>query len=185
MQHSTDQQGNKECCGFYGYKMDEKSGLGVALGFSVNQISQADYFLIDNLNNKAQIIELTDLSKSIKDCKEAALVLSEDCDNSESFAKVLNKTPEGAKKIVLKKIWSEVIAEFQNKWMGSIAILERYSKEVNHSNALDYQMIIVLKSGTDPKEIQIVCDKLRGMIGSIPVCNSNNIERLLIVKIPK
>ena len=185
MQHGSSQYSSRECCGFYGYKMDEKNGLGVFLGFKENQMSQADYFLVDKLSNNAQIIELTDLKNSIKECKEAELVLSEDCENSLSFASTLNKSKEGARKIVLKKIWSEVIAEFQNKWMGSIAVLERYCRETDNKNVLKYQMLIVLKSGTDPKEIQIICDKLKGMIGNVPVCNSNNIERLLIVKMPK
>lgn len=177
MQHS-----DGECCNYHGYKIDENNGLRDYLGFKEGQISQADYFLIDKLSNKAQIIELTDLTKDIRDCIIAESILAKD---STSFAQTLSISPKKASQIVQRKIWAEVIAEFKNKWMGSIAILERYCRKEGYDNHLDYQMLIVLKSNTDPKEIEVLRNKLIGMIGRIPVCNTNNIKSLLLVKLPK
>ena len=68
--------------------------------------------------------------------------------------------------------------------LRSIAILERYCRKDGHNGDLDYQMLIVLKSNTDPKEIEILRNKLVGMIGRVPVCNTDSIEKLLLVKLP-
>lgn len=176
MQHS-----DGECCGYYGYKIDESGGMREYLGFKEGQLSQADYFLIDKSSNRAQIIELTDLTKEIKDCIIAESMLPNDI---ESFASLLTSSPKKAQKIVQNKIWAEVIAEFKNKWMGSIAILERYCRQDEYTDNLDYQMLIVLKSNTDAKEIEILRNKLIGMMGKLPVCHTNTIERLLLVKLP-
>ena len=176
MQHS-----DGECCDFYGYKIDESSGLRNYLGFKEGQMSQADYFLIDKIANKVQIIELTDLTKDIRECISAESILSED---NTSFAQILSASPKKASKILQRRIWAEVIAEFKNKWMGSIAVLERYCRKDGHSGDFDYQMLIVLKANTDPKEIEILRNKLVGMIGRVPVCNTDNVEHLLLVKLP-
>ncbi|MGP5543395.1 hypothetical protein ACTXMH_12750, partial [Psychrobacter celer] len=175
MQHS-----DGECCNFYGYKIDESNGLRAYLGFKEGQMSQADYFLINKKASKVQIIELTDLTDDIRDCIIAESILSED---SASFAQILSKSPKKASKIIQRRIWAEVIAEFKNKWMGSIAILERYCRKDGHNGDLDYQMLIVLKSNTDPKEIEILRNKLVGMIGRVPVCNTDSIEPLLLIKL--
>ena len=68
--------------------------------------------------------------------------------------------------------------------MGSIAILERYCRKDGYSSDLDYKMLIVVKSNTDPKEIEVLRNKLIGMVGRIPVCNTDNVEQLLLVKLP-
>lgn len=175
------QHSDGECCGFYGYKIDERNGLRAYLGFNEGQMSQADYFLIDREANKVQIIELTDLTEHIKECIIAESIFSED---KASFAKMLAVKPKKATQVIQRKIWAEVIAEFKNKWMGSIAILERYCRKDGYSSDLDYKMLIVVKSNTDPKEIEVLRNKLIGMVGRIPVCNTDNVEQLLLVKLP-
>lgn len=169
-----------ESSSFFAYKIDENNGLCTHLGFKQNQISKADYFLIDKTNNVAQIIELSDLSNTIQECKSAQLVFEEDGKGAESFVGILNKSKAGAKKVIDKRIWSELTAEFKNKWMGSIAILERYCRKDEHFEDLEYKMLIVLTSKTDLKELQIVCDNLRGMLGKVPVCHPHTIGELLI-----
>lgn len=69
--------------------------------------------------------------------------------------------------------------------MGSIAILERYCRKDNYTNDLNYQMLIILKSNTDPKEIEVLRNKLIGMIGRVPICNTDNVELLLLTKLSK
>lgn len=177
---------NGECCGFYGFKIDENEGLRSLLGFKESQISQADYFLILPDVNKVQFIEFTALTNDIRDCLIADYILDGDL---ESYASLLKKKPHKAKKIVQKKIWSEVLSEFKNKWMGSIAVLERYCRHSNIIGNLDYRMLIVLDSTTDAKEIEIlkdnISDKLVGMVGELHICNSATVMDSLLVKIPQ
>lgn len=177
---------NGECCGFYGFKIDESEGLRSLLGFKEHQMSQADYFLILPELHKVQFIEFTALTNDIRDCLIADYILEEDLD---SYANLLKKKPHKAKKIVQKKIWSEVLSEFKNKWMGSIAILERYCRHSNITGYLDYKMLIVLDSTTDAKEIEIlkdnISDKLIGMVGELHICNSDTVIDSLLVKLPQ
>ena len=182
MHHKCGRNTGIEFCNFYAYKMDEADGIGTALGIKVNEASQADYVLINKFKKLVQIIEFTDLSETIKECREAEVIVG---DEKESLAELFNKNKEVAKKIVMKKLWDDVVNEFQKKWLGSRIVMEKYSRKIGLEDDFRYRFLIVLRDGTDMKELQIVCDRLRGMIGEVPVCNSNNVERLLIFKIPK
>ena len=182
MHHKRGRSADIEFCDFYACKMDESDGIGTALGVKVNEASQADYFLISKLKKIVQIIEFTDLTETIQECREAEIIVEEE---KISFAELLNKNKEVAKKIVMKKLWDDVVNEFQKKWLGSRIVMEKYSRKIGLEDDLKCKFLIVLRNGTDMKELQIVCDRLRGMMGEVPVCNSNNVERLLLFKIPK
>lgn len=182
MHHKRGRDTDIEFCNFYAYKMDEADGIGTALGVKVNEASQADYILISELKKIVQIIEFTDLTETIKDCREAEVIVGEE---KESLAKLFKKNKEVAKKIAIKKLWEDVVNEFQKKWLGSRIVIEKYSRKISLKDDFKCQFLIVLRDGTDMKELQIVCDRLRGMMGDVPVCNSNNIDRLLLFKIPK
>lgn len=182
MHHKSGRNTNIEFCNFYAYKMDEADGIGTALGVKVNEASQADYFLISELKKIVQIIEFTDLTETIKECREAEVIIGEE---KVSLAELLNKNKEAAKKIVMKKLWDDVVNEFQKKWLGSRFVMEKYSRKIGLKDDFKCRFLIVLRDGTDMKELQIVCDRLRGMMGEVPVCNSNNVGRLLLFKMPK
>ena len=51
-----------------GSNITVNEGLCSLVGFSPSDFKQADYFLLDEINNNAQIIELSDLSSDYKDC---------------------------------------------------------------------------------------------------------------------
>lgn len=182
MHHKRGRNTNIEFCNFYAYKMDEADGIGTALGVKVNEASQADYVLISELKKIVQIIEFTDLTETIKECREAEVIVGEE---KESLAELFNKNKEVAKKIVMKKLWDDVVNEFQKKWLGSRFVMEKYSRKIGLEDDFNCRFLIVLRDGTDMKELQIVCDRLRGMMGEVPVCNSNNVGRLLLFKMPK
>lgn len=182
MHHKRGRNTDIEFCNFYAYKMDEADGIGAALGVKVNEASQADYVLISELKKIVQIIEFTDLTETIKECREAEIIVGEE---KESLAELFNKNKEAAKKIVMKKLWDDVVNEFQKKWLGSRFVMEKYSRKIGLEDDFKCRFLIVLRDGTDMKELQIVCDRLRGMMGEVPVCNSNNIGRLLLFKMPK
>lgn len=179
IQHKNSKEGISESCSFLAYKIDD-NGLSQHLGFKNGQINQTDYFLVNNENTKAQFLELTDLSDHIKECMLAESVMKRD---SESFAATLGKSPDKARKIVNGKIWSEVLGEFKNKWMGSIAIIERYCRRQNYKHDLHYSLLIVLKDNIDSREIESLALKLSGMMGKVHVCNTNNIQNLLLIKL--
>lgn len=182
MHHKRGRNTDIEFCNFYAYKMDEADGIGAALGVKVNEASQADYVLISELKKIVQIIEFTDLTETIKECREAEIIVGEE---KESLAELFNKNKEAAKKIVIKKLWDDVVNDFQKKWLGSRFVMEKYSRKIGLEDDFKCRFLIVLRDGTDMKELQIVCDRLRGMMGEVPVCNSNNIGRLLLFKMPK
>lgn len=182
MHHKRGRNTNIEFCNFYAYKLDEADGIGTALGVKVNEASQADYVLISELKKIVQIIEFTDLTETIKECREAEVIVGEE---KESLAELFNKNKEAAKKIVMKKLWDDVVNEFQKKWLGSRFVMEKYSRKIGLEDDFKCRFLIVLRDGTDMKELQIVCDRLRGMMGEVPVCNSNNVGRLLLFKMPK
>ena len=175
--HSKCKQGIIESCEYYAYKVDGKNGLSEKLGFNNGRISQVDYCLIED--NNAQFIELTDISDAMKECIiNEKFLLSE----STTFSQILKKDPEKAIRIVKSKIWSEVLSEFKNKWMGSIAVLERYCRKDSYDHDFNYSMVIVLKNGTDSMQLDSLRLRLKGMIGDFNICTTDNIEALLIVK---
>lgn len=182
MHHKRGKNTDIEFCNFFAYKMDESDGIGTALGVKVNEASQADYFLISELKKIVQIIEFTDLTETIKECREAEIIVDEE---KKSLAELFNKNKEVAKKIVMKRLWDDVVNEFQKKWLGSRIVMEKYSRKMGFEDDFKCRFLIVLRDGTDMKELQIVCDRLRGMIGEVPVCNTNNVGRLLLFKMPK
>ena len=164
-----------------GSNITVNEGLCSLVGFSPSDFKQADYFLLDEINNNAQIIELSDLSSDYKDCMKA----TKDFDNEDlTYAQMILKNKDKAKDFVHTKIWSEVISEFKNKWFGSIAIIERYCRKINFSNDLSYSFLIVLKNSQDPYELEIISRKLKGMVRhQIKVVNTKNLDKSLLIKI--
>lgn len=179
IQHKNSKDGISESCKFLAYKMDE-NGLSQYLGFKNGQINQTDYFLINNEITKVQFIELTDISNHIKECIRAESILKTE---AESFATMLGKSPDKAVKLVNNKIWSEVLGELKNKWMGSIAIIERYCRREQYEQDYNYSLLIVLRDNADSRQIESLTFKLSGMMGRVNVCNTNNIKSPLLLEL--
>ncbi len=172
-----------EACNAFAYQIDGSNGLSVDLGFKNGQISQADYVLFDKVNNQAQIIELSDLSKAIRLCLIAEKLSQ---DNIQSFADEIGKSTNKATKLLKMKIWYEVIGEIKNKWFGSIAILERYCRRDNYINDLSYSLVIVVKNSQDPRALdsfRLKLIDLEPILGEVKVVKTEHLEQLLILKL--
>lgn len=179
IQHKNNREGISESCNFLAYKIDD-NGLSQYLGFKNGQINQTDYFLINSEVTKVQFIELSDLSNHIKECIFAESIINS---SSESFATILGRSTKNAEKLVKNKIWSEVLGELKNKWMGSIAVLERYCRREKYEHDLQYSLLIVLKDNADSRQIESLAFKLSGMMGRVNVCNTNNIRSPLLIEL--
>ncbi|MGO2340793.1 MAG: hypothetical protein ACTH5M_09390 [Psychrobacter sp.] len=179
IQHKDSKEGISESCNFLAYKIDD-NGLSQYLGFKNGQMNQTDYFLINNEITKVQFIELTDLSNHIKECIFAETIIRS---NSDSFATILGKSPKKAEKLLNSKIWSEVLGELKNKWMGSIAILERYCRREQYEQDLQYSLLIVLRDNADSRQIESLTFKLSGMMGRVSICNTKNIKHPLLLEL--
>lgn len=160
-----------ECCEFLAYKIDSADGAGLSadLLFKNGQVSQVDYFI--QYNNDVYLIELSDLENDIKSSQRAKLIM----DNSVSFAEILEKSPKKAEKIITGKIWSDVVAEFQKKWLGSLAIMERYCRKIDYKDNMNYQLVIVVKDSQDIDELSHLKQSLIGMVGKVFVLKTNQV----------
>ena len=177
VEHRKCREGIIEGSKTYAYVMDGENGISSELGFPSNMISQSDYFLINS--NKLLFIELTDVADSIKECilNEQFLKLE-----SATFSELLRKKPEKAISIISGKIWSEVLSEFKNKWMGSIAILERYCRKIDYPDNFEYGMLIIIKNNTDPMQFDSLKMRLKGMIGDLELCTTDKTESVLLAR---
>lgn len=175
MEHDACRENNVETSTTKAYQLDGEYGLAKELGFHSSGFSKADYFKQEK--EKVYFIELTNLKEDIKECiscdkelKDSALV--------RQYIKEANKN---GLKSVQKKLWMEIITEFKGKWMGSIALYERFLRIT--SSPLDkptYHLIVVLKNDTDSKDrdlLQITLrQKLSGMIPNIDVYLTKELE---------
>lgn len=180
IEHKKCKEGIIESSKTFAYVIDGENGISSELGFVPNMISQSDYFLIDN--NKLLFIELTDVKDAIKECifNEQFLRLE-----SATFAELMRKKPEKAISIINGKIWSEVLAEFKNKWMGSIAVLERYCRKIDYPYNFEYGMMIIIKNNTDPMQLDALKMRLKGMINDLELCTTNKTENVLLARSKK
>lgn len=161
-----------ECCDFSAYKIDSADGQGLSseLTFKNGQVSQVDYFI--QYDNNVYLIELSDLHDDIQSSQRAKLITQSDTVN---FAQILEKSPKKAEKIITGKIWSDVVAEFQKKWLGSLAIMERYCRKVNYSNNFDYKFVIVVKNNQDIDELNYLQKSLEGMTGKVVILKTEQL----------
>lgn len=168
-----------ECCDFYAYKIDSSDGTGLSksLQFKDGQINQVDYFL--QYGNDVYLIELSDLENDIQSSKRAELILN---GSDMSFAEILATSPKKAEKIITGRIWSDVVAEFQKKWLGSLAIMERYCRNINYQQNMDYKLVIVVKNNQDIDELNYLKQCLIGMMSKVFILKTNQIPKFFADK---
>ncbi len=173
----------------YAYQIDD--GFSEELGFANGQISQADYFLT-NEKSEITIIELTRISEIIQEAfvtekkleEQIKLIRNDTISTSnkskEDIEKKLNKT---FKDFCSQKVWGEIINEFKNKWMGSIAILERYCRRIEQVEDFQYKtFLIVFSNDIDSRLFESVEEKLRklrGMGMQVIVCRTKDVDNKL------
>jgi hypothetical protein len=160
------------------FKIDDADGLACYLGFHSAMLSKVDYFRMKG--DKVQLIELSDMQESAMQClhdKQNAIarevVAAGLQDESELPARVRKK--------IRKAAWSNVVNEFNRKWSGSIAVIERlYRKNGVTVDNHEYKMLIVCKNSTDARILDDLLSQLSGMMGVVNVCNSQNTNEFVL-----
>ncbi len=164
MQHAVGDDGKIEASNVDAFKLDDEDGIACHLGFNTSMLPKVDYF-IEN-NHIIKFIELSDLEDQINKC------------NLE-MASAAGKTASEARKI-RKKAWEPLTSEFKRKWCGSIATIERlYRKNQIIEVNPQYQLLIVCRNKTDPRILESLRSQLQGMMGSVKITNTKNIEQLV------
>lgn len=167
IQHARCRNGlieSSSCCAF---KIDDDDGLAAHLDFNNSSLSKVDYF--HKNNDQILLIELSDLDNQLSDIQSVLIEAHR------------NSTTAKEKKEATKKAWSPLTFEFQKKWCGSIAVIERlYRKNELISSNPDYQLLIVCKNGTDIRLLDGLCSRLEGMIKSVKICKTEDISDYLI-----
>ncbi|EKO3480475.1 hypothetical protein M0358_000536 [Vibrio fluvialis] len=155
-------------------KLDEKNGLGIALGFTNNSLSKADYLHINGDN--FIIIEASDLRDQLKECVESIAI-----EEAKALAALQaddpakRKLPIGIKKPIEAKYYYSLKAELMQKWCGSIAISERLCRANGIQNHPEYSYMIVCRNGTDVQVLSRFKQKMEGTIKNIKVLTTDTL----------
>lgn len=160
--------------------LDDEDGLSIALEFSNSMVCKVDYFLRDS-NHNIQLIELTDLediinkNKILIDSKIDALKTKLQKEGSKK------KITSSERKEIRRNVWAPVVEEFKRKWAGSIAVVERlYRKENIIDENPKYMLLIVCKDKTESRILDVLKQRLVGMISDIKVCNTKDLSEFLV-----
>lgn len=170
VKHSKCRKGNIEssCC--YGIEVDDDAGLAVALGFKNGTLSKVDYAV--DTGNIVQLIELTCLIEKAEECSSSEDRFIAELDES------IRDSRKSQKK-ARKRAWQPEISEFNNKWSGSIAIIERMLRKLSVNHDPEYELLIVVKNSTSAKIMGILSDKLAtylsGMMGEVKVIKTDDL----------
>ncbi|NQZ06343.1 MAG: hypothetical protein HRT35_04195 [Algicola sp.] len=117
LSHAKDKEDTVESADVQAIKIDDADGLAASLGFGESMLSKVDYCAC--VDNKVQLIELTDLEESIKSCRDVRNELT-----AQAKAQKIKLTAKDHKRI-RKQAWHVITDEFKCKWNGSIAVVER------------------------------------------------------------
>lgn len=174
IQHDPDREGKIEASTKSAIQLDGNFGLALDLGFNANILKKVDYFR--SIDNNVYLIELTNLQDDIKECIECDELLK----NSAEVRRIIKEVDSKGLKSVQKKLWMEILEEFKGKWMGSIALYERFLRLNNdYSCNPEYNLMIILKNDTDPKDKDllenVLRQKLSGMISNVEIFLTNEL----------
>ncbi|MEH0052663.1 hypothetical protein [Vibrio alginolyticus] len=155
-------------------KLDEEDGIGVALGFTNNSLSKADYLHIDD--REFVVIEASDLRDQLSECVKKIQIKEK-----EALAKFQQDNPS-AKKLPVKirkpienRCYYSLKAEMMQKWCGSIAISERLCRSNGIEEHPNYSYMIVCKNETDVQVLDRFKQKMEGAIKNISVVTTDTI----------
>lgn len=176
MEHSKSTNRTKELSNLKAYKIDDADGIAEALGFKSNMLSRVDYF-VNNFCD-VQLIEFSDLERTGKVCQDKLNGLINDYKIKNPDKKLSKK----AQKDFCKQAWESLTHEFTLKWNGSIAIIERLYRKTNElgSNDPKYQLLIVCKNESDPRELDDIKTLLQGTMHIVLICITNKLSDYII-----
>ncbi|WP_429121376.1 hypothetical protein [Aeromonas veronii] len=170
MKHAPCMANSRESTHVEAFKIDDEDGLARTLGFHAAMLSKVDYFLIKG--DQIQLIELSDLEESAQQCLAAKIQQTKLEANSLGVSE--SELTAKARKRIRKESWASVVNEFNRKWCGSIAVVERlYRKNGLTFDNPEYRLLIICKDATDARILDDLCVQLTGMMGTVIVCNSN------------
>jgi hypothetical protein len=176
LSHAIDKDDNVESADVQAIKIDDANGIAASLGFGESMLSKVDYCAC--ANGKVQLIELTDLEESLKNCRDLRIELTAQAKEQARAQK--NKLTAKDHKRIRKQAWHVVTDEFKCKWNGSIAVVERLYRRNEIANDPNYQLLIVCKNKTDSIMLDELTTQLAGMMGKVRVCNTNRVSDFLI-----
>lgn len=159
-------------------------GIAEALGFDNHMLSKVDYFV--ELENHVQLIELSDLQDDFRRCAveiaDALKIINEDSKSKNTW-----KTEQ--KKKAKNKAWQSLRDEFQKKWYGSIATIERLYRKTKQPVDADpqYSLLIVCKNETDTKMLDELNTEFGGLLNGqcgkvkqVQVCKTDQLHKYLL-----
>ena len=155
-------------------KLDEADGIGVALGFTNNSLSKADYLHIDD--REFVIIEASDLRDQLSECVKKIQIKEK-----EALAKFqqnnpnVKRLPVKLRKPIENHCYYSLKAEMMQKWCGSIAISERLCRSNGIDEHPNYSYMIVCKNETDVQVLARFKQKMEGTIKNISVVTTDAI----------
>lgn len=155
-------------------KLDEADGIGVALGFTNNSLSKADYLHVDG--SEFIVIEASDLRDQLADCIREIKVREQEALIALQKEKPRIKTlPVKLRKPIENYCYYSLKAEMMQKWCGSIAISERLCRSNGIEVHPNYSYLIVCKNGTDVQVLDRFKQKMEGTIKDISVVTTDSI----------
>lgn len=173
IQHDTCRNNQIELSTMTAVQLDGSNGLAKDLGFHSSGMNKVDYIRLHN--DKVFFIELTNLKEDIQECIECDELLR----RSPEVRRCIKEVDKNGLKAVQKKLWMEILEEFKGKWMGSIALYERFLRRNGIIGDPIYALVVVLKNDTDTRErdlLQITLNnKLSGMMSKIDVRLTNEL----------
>lgn len=167
VEHAQCKEGGKERADCKAYQIDESDGLANSIGFRSMPIPKVDYF--HKNVNEVLLIELSDLNEALKAISGELAVIDQ-----------RGRIPTKDKKAARKKAFAPIVNEFQKKWCGSIAIIERLYRKNSTIEDPSFSLLIVLKNEiTDTVIIDILLKYLEGMIKNINICRTKEVSLCL------
>lgn len=174
IQHKMCRNGNIESCDCIAYKLDEPDGFVTQLNFRPNSLNKVDY--VTRSGHVFQLIEMTDLEDSIRDCKidlDANLKIAE-------MKKGERLTATDRSKIQ-KKTLIPITSEIKNKFFGSLAVIERLYRRRNVPDIdPEFKFLLVVKNATEVKMLDEIKKRISGMATEVQVCNTKDISSFIL-----
>lgn len=175
IEHKKDREGCIEKSELKAFKLDDNDGIAEYIGFNSNMINRVDYFLEDN--HTIQLIELSNLKESAKECLSQIDIAV--------FNRAASISKAKATKNANAQVWQKLTDEFFKKWSGSIAVMERLYRKTHQPPDINpsYCLLIVCVNDMDIKMLDGFTQRLKGMIDAVQVIKTNELSNFLIIKL--
>ncbi|MEZ8696332.1 hypothetical protein AB6D84_04370 [Vibrio lentus] len=156
-------------------KLDEADGIGVALGFTNNSLSKADYLSISE--NNFIVIEASDLRDQLSSCVSEITIRQTQALESLRITKPsIRKLPVKLRKEIENDCYYGLKAEMMQKWCGSIAVSERLCRCNGINEHPNYSYMIVCKEDTNVQVLDRFKQKMEGTIKDIQVVTTSTLK---------